>query len=168
MTSFQTRAATNSICGVLFSRANGTFHWAIVIPSNNSDHAEILHANNPVEAGGRWSFQRKTHDVYASRTACIIVKIGTLTATNTIERITNLLEGIPMAIPLADRTIEPRFTCRVWFKEAIRVLARNGVLTCPDVSALERKMIEYGQEQALSTSLGGGYKYHVPSSSLIC
>lgn len=73
MSFLNTRAPADSICAVLFSRGDGSFHWAIAIPSNNSQSAELLHANNLYAL---WSFERRTHNVYQSKSACVIVKIG--------------------------------------------------------------------------------------------
>ncbi|KAI1793423.1 hypothetical protein LXA43DRAFT_1059795 [Ganoderma leucocontextum] len=135
--------SADSIYCALFSRGDGKFHWTIVIPSNNSNDVEMLHVRNP---SGGWSFERKTHDVSNSLTACVIVKTGH-----------------SHGHPTVDKTIETQFTCRVWFKQAIRVLAANGVLRCPDVYALEREIIRYGEAQDAKTIAGMGYKYHVAS-----
>ena len=53
------------------------------------------------------------------------------------------LKDIPMAIPLRDIPREPNFTCRVWFREAIRQLNWSQMFVhCNDVDALEKEVWE--------------------------
>ncbi len=44
-----------------------------------------------------------------------------------------------MTIPPSDVDRESAFTCRVWVKQAVRVLAENAIVKCLDVDALERE-----------------------------
>jgi hypothetical protein len=92
-------------------------------------------------------------------------KLGKLTDTNTINHISELLESIPMSTPAIDAEIEARFTCRVWFKEAIRVLHAKGVICCPDVYALEKELMSFAKDQDQKTAEGKGFSFHVANSS---
>lgn len=50
-----------------------------------------------------------------------------------------------MAVPIVDLPYETRgFTCRVWFKEAIRCLHNGGFIYCQNVYALEEECRQYG------------------------
>ena len=59
-----------------------------------------------------------------------------------------------METPAVDESIEPKFSCRVWFKEAIRVLASNHIISCSDVIELECELRAYGEEQDPKTITG--------------
>ncbi|PIL25237.1 hypothetical protein GSI_13126 [Ganoderma sinense ZZ0214-1] len=160
--SSSTLSATD-ICCVLFSRGDGSFHWAIVVPSSTSNMADVFHARNPE---GFWEFEQTKVDVSNSKHVCVVVKIGTVTSTDTVGRILQLVQNIPMGIPAFEvGRVELTFTCRVWFKQAIRVLHANGILSCPNVYALEQELVLYGRAQDRKTRSGLGYKYHVASTS---
>lgn len=70
--------------------------------------------------------------------------------------INDLLKNIPLEVPLSDRLIEPVFTCRVWFKEAIRVLNANRVISCSDANQLEKQLVDCGEEAWERVALGTG------------
>ncbi|THH30618.1 hypothetical protein EUX98_g3588 [Antrodiella citrinella] len=110
-----------------------------------------MHATN---VQGGWEYEKKVENVIGNVSACVAVKIGKLSSTADINRVSSILEKIPMSIPSVDQAIEGRFTCRVWFKEAVRVLTAKGVISCPDVAGLEREMKDYGEEQDEKTIHG--------------
>ncbi|KAI0787360.1 hypothetical protein C8Q74DRAFT_1366261 [Fomes fomentarius] len=140
----------SSLYCILFSRGDGTFHWTICA-SVDASNAVKMHATN---VQGGWVYEKKMHNVIKSQTACIAVKIGELSSSADIERVSSILENIPMSIPSVDQSIEHRFTCRVWFKEAARVLTTNGIISCSDVAGLEREIKGYGEEQDEKTISG--------------
>ena len=90
---------------------------------------------------------------------------GTTTADNSIKCIDALFKTIPMTIPLSDVGRESAFTCRVWVKQAVIVLAENGIVKCLDVDALEREIIEFGNENEPNVLKGLPYKLHFSSHS---
>ncbi|KAI0672552.1 hypothetical protein C8Q78DRAFT_990949 [Trametes maxima] len=139
---------------IWFSRGlgDGTFHWAIGASADTA-HVVKMHATN---LQGGWVYEKKTENIVESQTACVAVKIGQLSSdwTDVVDRVSNILEQIPMAIPSVDQSIERVFTCRVWLKEAVRVLAANGFIYCADVAALEREVKAYGQAQDEKTISG--------------
>lgn len=69
------------------------------------------------------------------------IKIGHIDLDFDHTLLVDYVKDIPMAVPPSQRSKEPKFTCRVWFKEAIRVLNDSGVFVkCPDVDALEDEL----------------------------
>ena len=70
-----------------------------------------------------------------------------------------------MAIPVEDREVEPLFTCRVWWKQAIRLLSRNGYIVCSDLQALESECKRYAAQNLRSNGKNKRYLYHVSEHS---
>ncbi|KAF4591278.1 hypothetical protein EYR40_009881 [Pleurotus pulmonarius] len=161
MTDKQLRA--DDILAVLYSRGDGeTFHWAICIPISTRS-AIKLHAKDP--GLGHWFFEDPPpeDDLVGSNIVCAAVKIGHLAGDFDIGAVNALLGAIPMEVPASDATIEPRFSCRVWFKEAVRQLARAGAITCPDVYVLEDECREYARGNDASQ----GFDRHIRPSDWI-
>jgi hypothetical protein len=75
------------------------------------------------------------------------------------------LRPIKIAVPVIDQAREPKFTCRVWFREAIRVLNNVGMLKCEDVDALKEECKEYGKANQPVFEDYAGYKYYVSEYS---
>ena len=90
---------------------------------------------------------------------------GTTTADNSIKCIDALFKAIPLTIPPSDVGRESTFTCRVWVKLAVRVLVENDIVKCLDVDALEREIIEIGNENEPNILKGLPYKLHFSSHS---
>ena len=49
------------------------------------------------------------------------------------------------------------FTCRVWFREAVRRLHDCSAISCPDVDDAERRWIELGEQNDGQVIAGGTY-----------
>lgn len=60
---------------------------------------------------------------------------------------------------------ESEFNCRVWVREALRVLQDHGVVNITDVSDLEDEFIALGEENDGSVVQGGPYKVYCSSNS---
>ncbi|KAF9495955.1 hypothetical protein BDN71DRAFT_1446886 [Pleurotus eryngii] len=153
------------ILAVLYSRGDGeTFHWAICLPISTRN-AVKLHAKDP--GLGHWFFEYPPpeDDLVGSKIVCAAIKIGKLAGDFDIAAVENILQAIPMKVPALDAEIEPRFSCRVWFKEAVRQLAYAGVITCTDVYALENECNEYARGNDASQASYVGYMYHVSQYS---
>ncbi|KAJ7862484.1 hypothetical protein B0H14DRAFT_2740207 [Mycena olivaceomarginata] len=124
------------ILAVLFSSfAIGTFHWAVCVPINSKEAAKY-HANN---AGSKWLFEDP-------------------------DILRDHLEPVSMSIPVIDQAREPEFNCRVWFREAVRVLDQAGILQCQDVDALEAECKSYAMGNQIGPNWQG-YCYHASSHS---
>ncbi|KIY44926.1 hypothetical protein FISHEDRAFT_77145 [Fistulina hepatica ATCC 64428] len=123
-----------------------------------------MHAVSPLGFPD-WKYERSRLNLVHSRAVAAAVVVGTqlpacrLDQANKLEdpqrseadSIGSILRCIPMEIPPADREIEPKFTCRVWLKEALRRLYESGFVTGPrsgyeafNVDALIRQIIGYG------------------------
>ncbi|KII92218.1 hypothetical protein PLICRDRAFT_172333 [Plicaturopsis crispa FD-325 SS-3] len=159
--------APNAICGGLFSRADDTFHWAITLPS--SDGSAVIWTPSTIwEVAGTGSTKCSSRSTAPAPTGtlCVLVQFGRFTQANTVDSIDRLFKSIPQIIPAVDQAEEPVFSCRVWFKEAVRVLNANGIVRCPDVYALENELTQYDEEQDAKTVTGGGYRTHIDASSV--
>ncbi|KAF9474025.1 hypothetical protein BDN70DRAFT_885286 [Pholiota conissans] len=70
-----------------------------------------------------------------------------------------------MSVPTIDENTEPTFTCRVWFKEAIRILNNSGYISCPDVNQLEVECKAFAVTNQPAYPSYGGYKHFIAHSS---
>ena len=84
---------------------------------------------------------------------------------NDYNSVFQLLKGIPMTIPQEDVGIEPKFTCRVWWKQAIRLLSDRGYIKCDNVQALENECIEYAKTNPRLHGGSSHYEYHTSRGS---
>lgn len=162
----------------LSSRGDGSFHWALAIPMDTKTAVKI-HATNPA---GTWKYEATDRDISHSETICVLVKIGVsaaqyhtfpishvflgrITSTNTVDRICKLLEPIPMEVPTVFKDSEPKFTCRVWVKEACRVMDAMHIIKCSNVVVLEKEILGYGNDHDAQTVMGLPYKVYTAKSS---
>ncbi|KAJ7900725.1 hypothetical protein B0H14DRAFT_3123798 [Mycena olivaceomarginata] len=154
------------ILAVLFSRSDiDTFHWTICVPINSTEAAKY-HAKN---SGDNWWFEDPVprHSILDSKLVSASIKIGSLelnVVTKDILR--DILQPISMVVPAVDHAREPKFTCRVWFREAVRVLHEARVLNCPDVDALEAECVSYAVVNQAALPGWKGYLYYVSKCSV--
>ncbi|PBK72674.1 hypothetical protein ARMSODRAFT_880837 [Armillaria solidipes] len=128
------------------------FHWAIFVgdPSDSTPCCGIkFHAITDVqqtETG--WSYDRTGFrlDTVDSGVAAAVV-IGNLKG-KSADDLDNVLKNIPMVVPAIDVEREPRFSCRVWCREALRRLDIEGIITCTNIDAMEKEMWGYGEAAA--------------------
>ena len=91
--------------------------------------------------------------------------LGALGPTNSYNSLFQLLKEIPMTIPQEDIGIEPKFTCRVWWKQAIRLLSDRGYIKCDNVQALENECKAYAVTNDRSQEENKHYIYLVSKNS---
>ena len=91
--------------------------------------------------------------------------LGALGPTNSYNSLFQLLKEIPMTIPQEDIGIEPKFTCRVWWKQAIRVFSDRGYIECDNVKALENECKAYAETNDRSQEGNEHYIYLVSKNS---
>ncbi|KAF9487286.1 hypothetical protein BDN71DRAFT_664049 [Pleurotus eryngii] len=159
------RLNVGDILAVLFSRGDGeTFHWAICIATTDKI-ARKYHAKEPIR--DHWFFERPapSHSILTSRTVCAAVKIGRVGPETNLNNLEQYLSQIPMEIPAAEVGFEARFSCRVWFKEAVRRLHQARIINCPDIYNLEAECKAYAQANEASQASWSGYLYHVSRCS---
>ncbi|KDQ10513.1 hypothetical protein BOTBODRAFT_68585 [Botryobasidium botryosum FD-172 SS1] len=152
----------DTICACLFSRADGqTFHWAIILPFSDT-HAHKLHATN--RSDNWWRYEDVQDDIIHSVNACLVVELGAMDS-STHESIGAILKKIPMDTPAQDG--EQRFTCRIWFRQALRELHAAGVIICPDVMQVEANLTRLAQSYDDYVWEGKGPKLVVASTSSV-
>jgi len=69
------------------------------------------------------------------------------------------MSDIPMQFPVREQK-EDSFNCRVWVREALRVLEDHGVIDIGDINKLEEEFISLGEENDSSIVMGGPYKVY--------
>ncbi|OCH95366.1 hypothetical protein OBBRIDRAFT_883924 [Obba rivulosa] len=134
----------------LFSRADGTFHWTLVLPQD----ATTVHKFHATNLQGGWRFERVPDRLAQSPNACVVVRLGTVAPGRTDELCARL-EAAPMCTPAADGA--QQFTCRIWFRAAVRVLHAQGAVECPDVDALEKELRTLAEGRRLAIEQGAPY-----------
>lgn len=94
-------------------------------------------------------YQHKSWNALTSDSCIILHPIGRIAEFDPkdkdayIQNLDDYLRPIPLKVPEVDRGLFSHFTCRVWFRAAIRELHRAGVYVyCPDVNPLEEKLLE--------------------------
>ncbi|KAF9067679.1 hypothetical protein BDP27DRAFT_1328520 [Rhodocollybia butyracea] len=137
----------------------GTYHWIIYVVINDEEGYKI-HATTH---GGTtpWTYECTTWNGPRSRLSVTFTLIGHMDDDFGIEMFELYVKDIPMnIIPPDQQPREPNFTCRVWFKEAIRQLDASGMFVkCTDVDALEREL--------WNRAIGFEYQLHNPLPVLL-
>ncbi|KAK0205977.1 hypothetical protein DFS33DRAFT_1240702, partial [Desarmillaria ectypa] len=138
----------NDVCAVLTSTSMaGVFFWSLylVVATNLQDSSTgyKFHATNKIGTAP-WQYECVLWVNTQSEDSIPVTftKIGRIPDDWNYSYLDYFLSSIPMSIPDIDRAREPRFTCRVWFREAVRTLhAAEMFVKCTDVDALERDLV---------------------------
>jgi hypothetical protein len=77
----------------------------------------------------------------------------------------DILKTIPMVVPDIDKAREPKFTCRVWFREAIRVLHKRGIINCTNLDSLEQECKTHALPNQAAFPTWGGYRQYTSKYS---
>lgn len=91
---------------------------------------------------------------------------GMLTPERTFEQLDELLRDIPLNLSSEDLDTGEfeRFACRVWTRQAIRYMARNGFIVCDDAKAAHDEVVQHALENDAAVSTGTGkFTYCVSS-----
>ncbi|KAG8763092.1 hypothetical protein FRC15_008161, partial [Serendipita sp. 397] len=145
-----------NIYGCLFTRGDGTFHYALGVDNGTPKDTRLtlqkLHVTNP--AGG-WIFETKEMvlrkgDIYG--TCCVVLKIGKLGRFQIGDLERFLLPKTP-----TPKDGEARSLSHVWFIRAIQTLKANKVVHCTNIDALTNELAELGNRQYKETEMGKGY-----------
>lgn len=119
-------------------------HWLLFVQSPESEQGE--RCMPLLNADGSWAYVRKGNTMIYSASIVVATIIGKL-KTHSLTDLDTLLRAIPMPdIPVVDVGREPKFTCRVWIREAVRRMDKASYIQCTDVDALEKELIEYGRQ----------------------
>ncbi|KIM49061.1 hypothetical protein M413DRAFT_94659 [Hebeloma cylindrosporum] len=111
------------------------YHWFIWL-TDDGQSSICVHATSST---GAFQFEAKPS---SSEAVSAITSIARLNGRDLNTLIESLGE-IPLETPQEDRGQE--FNCRVWVRQAIRMLEGLGVLKCDDLAALEAEVIGYAE-----------------------
>ncbi|KAI0338608.1 hypothetical protein BDW22DRAFT_689171 [Trametopsis cervina] len=123
------------------------FHWIIFVQDPSSEVWSKFHATFVLN---KWNYERNPFSLQQSDAVAAATIIGSL-GSRTSDDLHHILKEIPMKIPDVDISNEPRFTCLVWLREALRRIHNAGIIYCPDENATERELIRYGNIAAQCT-----------------
>lgn len=168
-----------TICIALYSRGDGTFHWAIVVPLDSYVAAKF-HATNRGSYENGWApFRLKTMDetLATSQNACVVLKIGESTINQgnslnmclpcfegnlgeqTIDSLNAIFRDVPME-NIPSEANEP-FSPMTWVRQAVRALHRRGIINCPDARKVEEEVIRYATANDEGVVMGmAGFTIH--------
>ncbi|KZT56285.1 hypothetical protein CALCODRAFT_484081 [Calocera cornea HHB12733] len=148
---------TNYVPGtymVLTWRSDG-FHWMITT-DDGSTARWAFHAVNQLDGLAGWMYEMRNFSPVSSFTALAAVQIGPFIPQATLNA---WLSAIPMQTHVDD--LPAAFTCRLWFRHAIRVLTAAGLINCIDINGLEAEGNHIGglhRNVAFENQLGGVYR----------
>jgi len=141
------RLEHNAIYAGLFAHdpGHGKWHWDIYLHHEVNDDSQAAVSGHKLHAttnSGPWQYECVATDILGVPDLTVLAKIGAIEDDDWgVEFLDQYLSPIPMEIPEIDRLRERAFTCRYWFREAIRILHREQMsVDCPDVDALEREL----------------------------
>ncbi|KZT53151.1 hypothetical protein CALCODRAFT_486591 [Calocera cornea HHB12733] len=104
-----------------------------------------------------WMYEMRNFTPVTSFLALAAIQIGPFIPPATLDA---LLSPIPMQTHEAD--LPAQFTCRLWFRYAIRVLMAAGHINCLDINALEAEGEHAGEyhrnKVAFERQMGGVYR----------
>ncbi|TFK21167.1 hypothetical protein FA15DRAFT_645940 [Coprinopsis marcescibilis] len=140
----------------------GRFHWMMYIAEGASG-GWVLHAiDQPVV--GVFHFVKERWTDLNRRGVMAYVKIGQIMDGLDVDSVCEYVKDIQCSVvPPGQRDRGERaFSCRVWFKEAIRILNEAEMFVqCADVNALEGEIITF----AVKAQYGGRIEYAVASNA---
>lgn len=131
------------------------YHWGIFVPhppyssltQSNSEECGVNFHVIDYSQPPYWRYEADyNYNLNSSAYVAAAIGIGRLRRGMSVDRLHQLLSRIPMdLVPNQDLGNEPGFTCRVWVREAIRVLDRAGIIQCDSVDELEWELKGYGE-----------------------
>ena len=104
-----------------------------------------FHATNSMNTTS-WRYECAEWDSLKSVTCVTLTRIGKLPgwgakpSTECIAMLDSVLRRVPLEVAVLDRHDFPTFTCRAWFREAIRYLHQSRYIVCPEVLTLETRL----------------------------
>lgn len=141
--------------GLFYSTAG--YHW-ILFATDGTTVSDKFHATN---RQGGWQYQKATHSIWESRSLFAAVQFAQLHG-RTADELDGLLRTIPMAVPPSE-SAGTQFTCRIWFREAVRVLHREGIVNVPDVDELEAELKGLAADAQAGVESGEHLPFYGPS-----
>ncbi|KAH9841775.1 uncharacterized protein C8Q71DRAFT_738742 [Rhodofomes roseus] len=129
----ETSHVPGNILGALCptSGHKGAFHWLIYL-CMDSNSGVMFHASRPNEQDPHsWEFHTAHWKAFESKSCLTLAVIGRVVdfdprnPARAVEMMRGRLQPIPMAVPPEDKAREPKFTCRVRFRAALRLLVTH-------------------------------------------
>ncbi|KXN81841.1 hypothetical protein AN958_03610, partial [Leucoagaricus sp. SymC.cos] len=123
------------------TRIPGLLHWQLYVVEDPESgwrvHATTKNSDNFCFAKDNWRYLEDGISI-------AFVKIGQIGGESSVNKLVEYVKDIPMDIvPGNQKDSESKFSCRVWVKEAIRILDSIGVFVrCPDIGALVQEVNE--------------------------
>ncbi|KAL2176139.1 uncharacterized protein P884DRAFT_245810 [Thermothelomyces heterothallicus CBS 202.75] len=121
------------------------FHWALYATENEPPSGYLIHATNANRSPpDLYSEFRSVSDPRKSRSMLVFLKIAKSPGLDALRYAAS-------AVRLTDKRAlppgEPRWTCRVWVKEVLRVMEENQFIKLPmSIDALEERCLYMGDK----------------------
>ncbi|RDX52572.1 hypothetical protein K466DRAFT_204947 [Polyporus arcularius HHB13444] len=123
----------------------GKFHWLLYLCISRRTGYKY-HATNQM-GSIPWKYEYGPWDGPQSQRCITLTPIGKVedwgarTPHACAEELHSILRNVPLITPPVDQSTHDRFTCRTWFRAAIRRLdGMQKYVQCPDVDLLEEKL----------------------------
>ena len=84
---------------------------------------------------------------------------GQTDVTRTPQVIANIVRTVPMVLPQREQK-DPSFNCRVWVREALRVLQDYNIIHRWDIDDLEKRSFALGTANDGAVVIGHPYQVH--------
>ncbi|KAI0669121.1 hypothetical protein C8Q78DRAFT_232748 [Trametes maxima] len=144
-----TSIAPGTLCAALCITPNtvAQFHWVLYLWMLGNNEGHKFHATNNMGAT-HWHYEDGTWSAPFSNTCVTLTPLGKMSGwddakpAEAVETLRGILSPIPMTVPDIDRPLFSLFTCRVWFRAALRLLNAHRLLAVPDIDALERHLTQ--------------------------
>ncbi|KAI0640319.1 hypothetical protein C8Q77DRAFT_126929 [Trametes polyzona] len=119
----------------------GLYHWIIYLCTSDVGGYKF-HAHNSSNTRP-WVYEKAEWAAIESERCVTLTKIGRLPHGKTVDDVDAALRVIPInVVPDIDRPrFHSRFTCLVWFREALRRLHTAGIITVINLDKLEEKLV---------------------------
>lgn len=155
------------------------YHWMFWLPVGDSESGRCLHVTNESKSlyyldsrrfilflgpGGEWEFEERSLRENGSKRAAAVGKIGYC---NDIDRFVAILESIPMVTPPEDINTyfwsDKSFDCRVWIRQALRLLIRENIIKCDNIAELEKELLHHAAQNRSKVEKGDRSGIHFTS-----
>ncbi|OBZ73059.1 hypothetical protein A0H81_06596 [Grifola frondosa] len=148
----------SDIYAALYGRHDERYHWAFILATDDVSGYKY-HASN-LENPAVWQYVCEPFDTTKEwKPLVILAKLGRCPPNVSTSDLDRLFRSIPLQTPESDAP-HP-FTCRIWFRTAMRALNDHNILSCVSVSALEWELVDLANDNATAVGLGRPWKLYV-------
>ncbi|KAJ3568461.1 hypothetical protein NP233_g5695 [Leucocoprinus birnbaumii] len=122
-----------------------------------------------MRGGNGMEFKCEAWEGPNSPEALLFGKIGEIDEGLDFRNLLEYAKEVPMCIPAEKEHIYSRFTCRVWFKEAIEMLNKSQMfVACPNVDLLEEELIQRAHAAAMLKNGTRNFNYVAYKTERAC